>query len=194
MYLFVFSRRNLGFDNAKRSVVEAELVQTLCTAHLLLADWGVTRHMKRARALWWTPLAAHCSHVACLAPPGGRPAIYTPSGVDKAIMLGSNPGYRLAFHRGHGMRVYLSRQRRTRILQMRVSSSPSSQEKPSAGIHSSMETGDGEEPSRRRASSRYIPSDYRGVVGGPKGKWKARITSKGGVKHLGTFGCVQTIS
>lgn len=41
------------------------------------------------------------------------------------------------------------------------------------------------EPSARRS---YIPSGYRGVVGGPKGKWKARISSKGGLRQLGTFG------
>lgn len=40
---------------------------------------------------------------------------------------------------------------------------------------------------KQRASSRYIPSSYRGVRGGPKGKWKARIVSKGGLRQLGTF-------
>lgn len=39
----------------------------------------------------------------------------------------------------------------------------------------------------KRVSSRYIPSDFRGVRGGPKGKWKARLVSKGQLRQLGTF-------
>lgn len=147
--------------------------------------------MKRARVLWWTPLAAHCSHAIYVAPQRAHATMSIQAGLHEALVVGSKLGCRrlVVSYREHSVRRTLSRSsRKTRVLQSRMISSTSSQGEASPGVNPTTDAEGKQEPARRRSSSRYIPSGYRGVVGGPKGKWKARIVSKGGVRHLGTFG------
>lgn len=80
-----------------------------------------------------------------------------------------------------------------RVFQQRMMSSWTSQQQqvstPSSDPAAAAPPGPGDRVSkrRRRASTRYIPSNFRGVWGGPKGKWKARLVSKGQLRQLGTF-------
>lgn len=76
------------------------------------------------------------------------------------------------------IRVPTARPAARRVFQQRMMSSSTSEQQQQAEASTA---------AKRRASSRYIPSDFRGVRGGPKGKWKARLVSKGQLRQLGTF-------
>lgn len=136
--------------------------------------------MRRALVLWWIPLAVCSPHVAGLSPvPAFAASMPLTNGVQRAF-FGAAKTASLPSRSQHGARV-LHRMLASSVPERRLGSS-SGTAGPSAKAK-----GEGVEQGRR-ASSRYIPSDYRGVRGGPKGKWKARIVSKGGLRQLGTFG------
>lgn len=145
--------------------------------------------MRRVQAFWQILLAAQFSYPASMASSGACGVIPVPCGLHRAILLGGNSAS-LNFvigYRGHRRVPSLARHG-IRTLQSRTNCRDSSQENATSGASPGLDTDGKEQSNRRRASSSYVSSDYRGVIGGPKGKWKARIVSKGGVRHLGTFG------
>lgn len=172
-----------------------------------------TLYMRRAPELWWTPLAAALPYVAFMAPcpsvafVASMPLAITNGFVQRAFSCGfrnATRHHRLSSNLSRSSRQLstASRCQRTRILQ-RAATSSSSQgsrtpasrgPRASSGVErkgdratSSSTSGKRRAPGSRRPSA-YVPSDYRGVVGGSRGKWKARIVSKGGLRQLGTFG------
>lgn len=152
----------------------------------------------------WTPLALHCPHVACLSPITAfgvvMPVIYGAKSFFGPVMAHRKMDnlFRTArlVHLTAVLSTSASPSRSTSILRRMawISQAPTSSSRggkyPSL-VYAASSTGvEGkgvELTGKRRASSRYISSDYRGVQGGPKGKWKARIVSNGGSKQLGTF-------
>lgn len=145
--------------------------------------------MRRTEAFWQTLLAAQLLYPAYMASSGACGIIPVPCGLHRAILLGGNSAglHFVIGYRGHRRVPSLARHG-IRTLQSRTKCQDSSQDNATSGASPGLDTDRKEPSSRRRASSSYVSSDYRGVIGGPKGKWKARIVSKGGVRHLGTFG------
>lgn len=132
----------------------------------------------------WAPLAAlSCSYASCLS---STAAFYVlmpaASGVHRAL------GRKVCLARAASaatmplplrVRLPLARPGARRVFQQRMMSSSTSEQQ--------QQQVEASAAAKRRASSRYIPSDFRGVRGGPKGKWKARLVSKGQLRQLGTF-------
>ncbi|CAM9511477.1 unnamed protein product [Ectocarpus sp. 12 AP-2014] len=156
----------------------------------------------------WIPLAVCCSYVSHWATTAAFPVVM-PAATGVKRVLGSAGGRKLV----DLSRVALGTQQQSttaappvrlpllpsarpaarRVFQQRIMSSSTSQHQqvstPSSDPAAAAPPGPGDRVSkrRRRASTRYIPSDFRGVWGGPKGKWKARLVSKGKLRQLGTF-------
>ncbi|CAN0541567.1 unnamed protein product, partial [Ectocarpus sp. 12 AP-2014] len=152
----------------------------------------------------WIPLAVCCSYVSHWATTAAFPVVMpAATGIKRAAVLGSAGGLsRVAFGAQQSTTAALplrlptlpsARPTARRVFQQRMMSSSTSQQQqvstPSSDPAAAAPPGPGDRVSerRRRASTRYIPSDFRGVWGGPKGKWKARVVSKGQLRQLGTF-------
>ncbi|CAM9602446.1 unnamed protein product, partial [Ectocarpus sp. 4 AP-2014] len=156
----------------------------------------------------WIPLAVCCSYVYHWATTAAFPVVMPAATGVKRAVLGSTGGRKLVdLSRAVGtkqqsttaalpLRLPLlpsARPAVRRVFQQQMMSSSTSQQQqvstPSSDPAAAAPPGPGDRVSkrRRRASTRYIPSDFRGVWGGPKGKWKARLVSKGQLRQLGTF-------
>lgn len=144
-----------------------------------------TRHTGAADThdMRWAPLAALCcSYASCLSAAAAF-CVLTPTATGVRRVLGREVC--LARARAATMalplrmiRVPPARPVARRVFQQRMMASSTSEQQQQAEASAT---------AKRRASSRYIPSDFRGVRGGPKGKWKARLVSKGQLRQLGTF-------
>lgn len=175
----------------------------VCGLHTLDTE---TWYMERTLGLWWAfVVAAYFPYATCLTPPSlafaSMPVVIANGFVKKALFDPSTRHVLSRSSRPLSTLPLTSQPQRTHILQCRATSSSASSRgrrarasPPAAGVQR------GGRGSSRRSSSApastssarrsYVSSDYRGVVGGPKGMWKARISSKGGLRQLGTFGCV----
>lgn len=158
----------------------------------------------------WAPLAACWSYASCLVTTAAFTVVMpAASGMPRALFCssGCRTLYLSRVAAGHPRSPTMALPLRLRlppvrpaarhIFQQRMMSSSTSQHTASEGTGSGAAAapirGKVEKTvvvataAKRRASSRYIPSDFRGVRGGPKGKWKARLVSKGQLRQLGTF-------
>lgn len=160
----------------------------------------------------WTPLAVCCSYVSYWATTAAFPVVMPAATGVKRAVLGSAGGRKLvdlsrvavgtqqqqSTTAALPLRLPLlpsARPAARRVFQQRMMSSSTSQQQQQVSTPSPDPAaaappgpaGDRVNKRRRRASTRYIPSDFRGVWGGPKGKWKARLVSKGQLRQLGTF-------
>lgn len=153
--------------------------------------------MKRA---WWTPLAICFPQADFSSTLQKLTSMSIANGPQRVILKPTNCRKIVAFLGTTAADASsTSRVHRERILLQRVSSvsyaSPSPRNNHIVALSLKKESGasgiEKEAPlaaSKERSLSRYRPSGYRGVQGGPKGKWKAQIVSKGGLRQLGTFG------
>lgn len=153
--------------------------------------------MKRA---WWTPLAICFPQAAFPSTLQKLTPMPIASGLQRVILKPTNCRKIVAFLGTTAADASsTSRLHRARILLQRVSSisyvssSPRNNHIVALSMKEESEANgiEKEAPlaaSKERPLSRYRPSAYRGVQGGPKGKWKAQIVSKGGLRQLGTFG------
>lgn len=153
--------------------------------------------MKRA---WWTSLAVCFPQAAFPSALQKLTSMSFANGLQRVILKPTNCRKVVAFLGTTAADASsTSRLHRARIFLQRVSSishvSPSVQNNRIAALSmrkeseaSGIEKQAPAAASKERTLSRYRPSGYRGVQGGPKGKWKAQIVSKGGLRQLGTFG------
>lgn len=149
----------------------------------------------------WTPLAVCCSYASLLPTAATLSVVMrTTGGVPRA--LAGSSGRRLvdlslvAVHAGTPsltmalplrLRLPPARPAARRVFQQQMMSSSTPQQQQRQEQQQAPGRGKTAAAGGRRAASRYIPSDFRGVWGGAKGKWKARLVSKGQLRQLGTF-------
>lgn len=154
-------------------------------ANIVIPPHHVVHNSRNTQALdthdmRWVPLAAlSCSYASCLSAAAAFSVLMpTASGVHRVlgrkVCLAGGATMALPL----GIRLPSARPAARRVFQQRVMSLSTSEQQQHAEASAT---------AKRRASSRYIPSDFRGVRGGPKGKWKARLVSKGQLRQLGTF-------
>ena len=128
----------------------------------------------------WAPLAAlSCSYASYLSATAAFAVVMPTASSVHRVLLGRQACLaRTTMALPLRIRAPTARPAARRVFQQRMMSSSTSEQQQQAEASTA---------AKRRASSRYIPSDFRGVRGGPKGKWKARLVSKGQLRQLGTF-------
>ncbi|CAM9848106.1 unnamed protein product, partial [Hapterophycus canaliculatus] len=149
----------------------------------------------------WTPLAVSCSYAfSLLVEAAFSTTMRTTSGVPRALVGSSSRRLvdlsLVAVYAGRpSLTMALPLQLRLppaspaarRVFQQQMMSSSTSQQQHQQHQQQAPDRGKTAAVGRRRAASQYVPSDFRGVWGGAKGKWKARLVSKGQLRQLGTF-------
>lgn len=155
----------------------------MCGSHNQPSSSAADTHDMR-----WPPLAAlSYSYASCLSAAAAFAVVMpTASGVHRAVLGRKLCLARTAATMALPLRIRVLPARPAaarRVFQQRMMSSSTSEQKQQQQKAEASASA----VAKRRASSRYIPSDFRGVRGGPKGKWKARLVSKGQLRQLGTF-------
>ena len=163
-----------------------------------------SRPPRRPHDMRWAPLAAlSCSYASYLSGTAAFTVQMPTSSGLRRVLVGWSGGRRRLHLSGSvagttatapRIRLPPARPAARRVFQQRMAASSSASEQQQQQQQHAGKAATAANPAsggggggRQRASSRYIPSDFRGVRGGPKGKWKARLVSKGQLRQLGTF-------